>query len=188
MLNITLKSGDLQGPLDVYFLSSPQSQSSPEIRASTGRSAGPGGPFAALLHPGNSWYSPANSYRLTLQQSDGNLILEVVDDQSIGILPLIGGAGPALDPNAPNGAAWRAVWSAKTNGKGVDQVAFQIDGNLVAYAGAKAVFASGTSGHSGTDHPTLAVQDDGNLVIYTEGPRAIWATNTSSMESRGFNA
>jgi hypothetical protein len=189
MLNITVKPGNLQGPLDVVNFSSPEVQSSP-IKNDTGKSSGPGGPgtggFAVLLRPGNSWYSPGNAFRLTLQATDGNLVLQTIDNFSFGVDPL-GGAGAALDPDVPP-VRWVPVWSAKTNGQGVTEAAFQIDGNLVAYAGARAVFNTGTSGRKESDRPTLFVQDDGNLVIYTAGPKAIWSTKTSALDSQGFNA
>ncbi len=39
----------------------------------------------------------------------------------------------------------------------------------------KALWASGTHGHSGA---TLAVQTDGNLVVYAPGGHAVWASGT----------
>jgi hypothetical protein len=51
----------------------------------------------------------------------------------------------------------------------------QGDGNFVVYdAHGAAVWATGTNGSGGN---VLAVQNDGNLVIYA-GPVAVWATNT----------
>src|ERR1035438_3937447 len=135
MLSFTLQFTDLQCPLDVLNLKIPLSQSSPQIKNCTHKSPGPGGPFSVWLRPGSSWYSPGNAFRLTLQATDGNLVLESVVGSSIGIAQVTGGLGPALDPNSQMQSV--PVWSARTNGKGVTEVDFQEDGNLVAYAGSQ---------------------------------------------------
>jgi hypothetical protein len=187
MLNVTLQFTDLQCPFDVVNLQTPIPQSSPQIKNNTGPSKGPGGPFSVLLRPGSSWYSPGNAFRLTLQATDGNLVLQVVDDSTIGFQPTTGGPAPALDPSRLN---WSPVWSPHIQGRGVTEVAFQLDGNLVAYAGSTAVFATNTNlppGTSDAQRPTLFLQDDGNLVIYTVGPVARFATNTSALEAPGKN-
>jgi hypothetical protein len=190
MLNITLQFTDLQCPLDVVNLQTAIPHSNPQIANNTHRSPGPGGPFSVWLRPGSSWYSPANAFRLTLQATDGNLVLECINDAVLPILPVIGGASDPINPNNPNTALWAPVWSPHIQGKGVTEVDFQIDGNLVAYAGSQAVFATGTNlapGTSDTQRPTLYLQDDGNLVIYTLGPVARFATNTSVLETPGKN-
>lgn len=183
MLNVKLPFTDLQCPLDVANLATAASQSSPQIKNNTHSSAGPGGPFSVWLRPGSSWYSPGNAFRLTLQATDGNLVLEAVDSSSIGLAQVTGGLGPSLDPN--NQMRWTPVWSARTNGKGVTGVYFQEDGNLIAYAGSRAVFDTATPGIA---RPILYMQDDGNLVIYTTGPVAKFATNTRVFETPGKNA
>jgi GH25 family lysozyme M1 (1,4-beta-N-acetylmuramidase) len=104
------------------------------------------------------------------------------------------------------------LWAAGTNGHDGANLALQDDGNLVVYApGAKPVWASNTvfpapppapSG-CGTIHPgqgltagkeyascdgryTLAMQTDGNLVLYHNGVGALWATMTNGKD--GYNA
>jgi hypothetical protein len=178
MLNITLPFSDLQGVLDPVNLATAQPQSSPQIKNNTHRSPGPGGPFSAFLRPGSSWYSPGGAFRLTLQASDGNLVLEVIDDFEVNIDAL--GHGPSIDPNRQR---WVGVWSPHIQGKGVTEVDFQVDGNLVAYAGSNAVWNTGTF----DARPILFVQDDGNLVIYKFGHLPMWATNTSANEAPGRN-
>ena len=69
-------------------------------------------------------------------------------------------------------------------GRGVTEVDFQIDGNLVAYDGSNAVWSSGTAGN---ENAILFLHDDGNLVIYRVGNVAIWQTRTSVLESAGHN-
>jgi hypothetical protein len=52
----------------------------------------------------------------------------------------------------------------------------QTDGNVVLYTAAdKALWASGTSGRDGS---YLAVQDDGNLVVY-QVSTALWDSHTN---------
>ncbi len=52
----------------------------------------------------------------------------------------------------------------------------QGDGNFVLYdQNNDPVWASGTAGNPGAD---LAVQEDGNLVVYLNG-NPLWATNTA---------
>ncbi len=104
-----------------------------------------------------------------------------------------------------------ALWNSVTEGHAGASLAVQEDGNMVVYApGPKAVWASNTvfpmpppapSG-CGTIQPgqgltagetfsscggeyTLAMQDDGNLVLYHNGKGAIWATMTNG--KGGFN-
>jgi hypothetical protein len=53
----------------------------------------------------------------------------------------------------------------------------QTDGNLVVYepGGAQDVFNSGTHGNDGA---YLAVQNDGNVVVYNSANSSLWATGT----------
>jgi hypothetical protein len=181
MLNITLQFNDLQSMISPLNLSSAEAQSSPQIKNNTHKSPGPGGPFSAFLRPGGSWYSPGGAFRLTLQETDGNLVLQVIDDSSF-ILEAVG-QGPALNPNTQ--VRWVPVWSPFIQGKGVTEVDFQIDGNLVAYAGSHAVWSTGSSGN---ENSVLEVQDDGNLVIYKTGMVKSFETRTSVLETPGKNA
>jgi hypothetical protein len=180
MINVSLQSTDLQFPLDIAgLLAFPPNN---QVRDNTHISPGANKPQSLWLRPGSSWYSPGGAFRLTLQASDGNLILESVDASSIGLAQVTGGPAPALDPN--NQMRWVPVWSAKSNGKGVTEVDFQEDGNLVAYAGSNPVFNTGTFG---IQRPILYLQDDGNLVVYADGPTAKWASNTSVLSTPGKN-
>ena len=148
MLNIALQFTDLQCPLDVVNLGTAQPQSSPQIKNNTHKSPGPGNFFSVWLRPGSSWYSPSNAYRLTLQASDGNLVLQVINDSEGFISQTTGGwFGPPLNPN---GANWVPVWSPFIQGKGVTEVDFQEDGNLVAYAGSRPVWDTGNQLLAGT--------------------------------------
>jgi len=51
------------------------------------------------------------------------------------------------------------------------------DGNLAIYLGKDRLWASDTSGNPGA---FLAVQDDGNVVLYSSTFAPLWSTNTSS--------
>jgi hypothetical protein len=66
------------------------------------------------------------------------------------------------------------IWASATNGR-VNRCVMQRDGNLVLYNYGRAVWASGSNGHT---NATLIVQDDGNTVIY-DGQKAVWHTNTA---------
>jgi Domain of unknown function (DUF1906) len=104
-----------------------------------------------------------------------------------------------------------ALWNSGTNGHDGATLAVQTDGNLVVYApGAKPVWDTGTvfpappPGPSGCGEIqpgqgltagesfsscggeyTLAMQTDGNLVLYHNGKGAIWATMTNGKS--GYN-
>jgi GH25 family lysozyme M1 (1,4-beta-N-acetylmuramidase) len=104
------------------------------------------------------------------------------------------------------------LWASGTNGHDGATLAVQDDGNMVVYApGAHPVWASNTNlppppaapsgctmiqpgqGLSGGEQfsscdgrYTLAMQDDGNLVLYHNGVGAIWATMTNG--KNGYNA
>jgi hypothetical protein len=104
------------------------------------------------------------------------------------------------------------LWASKTDGHGGASLDMQDDGNLVVYSsGHSALWTSGTNlpgapaapagcgamqpGHgltAGTKvdscdgRYTLAMQEDGNLVLYHNGKGALWATGTNG--KNGFNA
>jgi hypothetical protein len=48
----------------------------------------------------------------------------------------------------------------------------QTDGNLVAYDGTKAIWASGTKGTGSADY--LTMQTGGNPVVYTSAKKLVW--------------
>jgi hypothetical protein len=129
----------------------------------------------AELTMGNSWYSPGGAFRLALHATDGNMVLQIVDDSSLPWWQ----QGQQMDPMRIN---WIPVWSAKTNGKSVTEADMHLDGNLVVYAGATAVFNSHTNGQ---EHSTLRVREDGNLVIYNSSGNAEYATNSIAREGSG---
>jgi len=73
----------------------------------------------------------------------------------------------------------KALWDSGTHGKNIrDGLKFQEDGNMVIYESprGKAIWASGTD-HSGAER--LAVQNDGNVVLYNARGRPVWHTNTN---------
>jgi hypothetical protein len=131
---------------------------------------------AISLGFGNSLYSPAGTFRLTFQASDGNAVLQFVNDNA---LPSIDGS-----PISPESLDWIPIWSTGTADKSASHIQMQIDGNLVVYNSTGAVWASNTNGH---EFAYLRMQDDGNLVIYAQNGAPIWATNTSAGESTGAN-
>jgi hypothetical protein len=75
------------------------------------------------------------------------------------------------------------IWSTNTGGYAYPTVLImQSDGNMVLYGSTGPLWASNTSGNPGA---FLAVQDDGNLVIYQYGAPgatasyALWASGTT---------
>ncbi|HEY4517144.1 MAG TPA: IPT/TIG domain-containing protein, partial [Candidatus Paceibacterota bacterium] len=122
----------------------------------------------ASLTPGQSIVSCNGAYTLAFQ-TDGNVVLYV---------------GKVFTPEY-------ALWSTKTNGEAATLFAMETDGNLVLYktgsqTNDNALWASGStpptlkSGGGTFGKPGyLAVQDDGNLVVYaTSDASVLWASNT----------
>ncbi|MGH3380912.1 MAG: hypothetical protein ACRDP6_39870 [Actinoallomurus sp.] len=127
-------------------------------------------------------------------QDDGNLVIYGTDHKALWSRHVaIGGlaAGQKLTTGnavrSPNGAysllqqtdgnlvLYRGktpLWSSKTTGSGVFSL-MQTDGNLVVYRGTKPLWSTGTGGHAGA---TLAVQDDGNLVVYGKDKKPLWSS------------
>ena len=101
------------------------------------------------MNIGATRWSPSGRYLLTLQ-SDGNLVIY----------------------RKPSN---RAIWSSKTQGRGVIKAVMQYDGNFVLYTANNVA-----RWHTGTDFKPanhLLLQDDGNLVIYSMGsPTSNWAS------------
>jgi GH25 family lysozyme M1 (1,4-beta-N-acetylmuramidase) len=105
------------------------------------------------------------------------------------------------------GARSNALWDSHTSGHGGASLAVQTDGNMVIYDGGRALWESDTvvmtppakptgsgiiHGGDGLTAPesfsspsgkySLAMQSDGNLVLYHNGVGAIWTTATSGSE------
>jgi hypothetical protein len=134
----------------------------------------------ATLRPGESLYSPARSFRLTMQPADGNLVLSYVETSNL----------PRIWPGSqltPDQVTWLPVWAAGTQNKSASRLDMQDDGNLVVYDGAgQAVWNSGTEGNP---QAFFRLQDDGNLLIFAQGDQGvIWSSNTSAAEAPGANA
>jgi hypothetical protein len=122
-----------------------------------------------VLNPGCCIYAPQQAFRLSLQATDGNLVLEAVVDRTL--------PGANATPQPASAFQWLPLWSTATafNQTG-SLLTMQVGGNLVLLnSQGEPVFNSVTNGHQGA---FLRMQDDGNLVIYTIAGTAIWATNT----------
>jgi hypothetical protein len=63
-----------------------------------------------------------------------------------------------------------------TSDNGKYKLVMQDDGNLVAYDGNTAIWASNTVG---TDGQKAIMQPDGNFVLYHVNGKPLWASNTS---------
>ncbi len=111
---------------------------------------------------------------------------------ALGLVPSGAVLGPGASVQSPNKAVTlamqsdgnlvlyaggRALWNTGTWGNPGAIAAQQTDGNLVVYSGSGR--ALWWSGTNGRGATTLAVQDDGNLVQYTAAGAAVWASGTS---------
>jgi len=165
------------------------------------------------LASGDSYKSCDGRFSLDMQ-TDGNLVLYLYgtalwatgtsgSDGEIAVMQTDGNFvlyGKTSDP----------LWASGTNGHGGTSLAVQTDGNLVVYAAGKALWASGTNVPASPAAPTacgtvaageglirgesvkscggryeLAMQTDGNLVLY-DGGKAIW--NTASEGTKAYFA
>lgn len=70
------------------------------------------------------------------------------------------------------------LWATGTN---ADRFSVQADGNMVLYQQNRPIWATNTSGNG----VFLALQTDGNLVVYNSNSRPLWATNTDGGRSSG---
>ena len=101
------------------------------------------------LKNGDTIISQNNQYSLSMQ-SDNNLVLY---------------------------KGTQSIWSTGTSGKGTQGTGyfnFQPDGNLVVYASTGIIWSSGTSGSNAT---SLLLQQNGNLVLYSNIGAVVWSTN-----------
>jgi hypothetical protein len=113
------------------------------------------------------------TFQLVLQETDGNLVLQIND--------------PNTNPNANmiNGP----MWDANTGGAGGVAI-LQDDGNFVVYGNEPgdpndAAFQTGTFGRFPFTG-FLIVQDDGNLVIYdSDQITPIWSSGTNAKGKDG---
>lgn len=112
---------------------------------------------------GASWMNNMSLRRgMSVKSTDGRFTFAM---QSDGNLVLYGPGNRVLWASDRSTSSWRSQ----------EFVIFQSDGNLVTYGGGRAIWASNTAGKGGA---RFAVQNDGNLVIYTSAGKAVWASNT----------
>lgn len=104
-------------------------------------------PSGASLFDGQSLVSPNGRFKLAMQ-SDGNLVLY----------------GDGL-----------VLWDSGTLNDAPDTAMMQGDGNFVIYKANRPIWSSGTSS-SGRGLYRLAVQNDGNVVVYSPANKPLWQT------------
>jgi hypothetical protein len=66
------------------------------------------------------------------------------------------------------------IWATGTNSR-ADLFVVQADGNVVLYGGGRAVWSTNTHGNPSA---FLAIQSDGNLVVYDRNGNALWSSGT----------
>jgi phage-related protein len=114
----------------------------------------------SLVSP-NELLAPSGHYRLQMQ-NDGNLVLYDRFDV--------------------------ARWATNTDGNGPSTLVHQLDSNVVIYRNSdnQVTYSTATYVGGGINNPSgrnsyaLSLQDDGNLVLYTEAGQAIWASDTNT--------
>ena len=120
---------------------------------------------AALWNSGT--YGSGSGNRLAVQD-DGNLVVYA-------------STGRALWTNGAPGSDRLSAGAGLTAGQSLHspswafQVTVQADGNVVVYRGGSARWSTGTYGHPGA---RLALQSDGNLVVYDTRGVALWNSGT----------
>ncbi|MGW1049393.1 hypothetical protein [Streptomyces sp. NPDC002521] len=177
--NITLSMGS-DGNLVAYLKTNGTSGSGPAIW-STGTS-GHSGAYAYMQSDGNlvvysstgsalwSSHTSGHSGAYFLVQDDGNLVV-------------YSSTGSALwsdgtymrSATIGSGQKLYGGWWAQAK---YTRLVVQPDGNVVLYRkrDGKAIWSTGTSGHSGA---YAYMQSDGNLVVYPSSGSALWSTHTS---------
>ena len=104
-----------------------------------------------ILLDGSSLVSASGKYQLALQ-SDGNLVLY-----------------------------WEGqpLWNTGTRNDAPDHLVMQNDGNLVLYQGLDVLWSSKSGGGVRSTRYYLALQNDGDAIVYSPGNKQIWTTNTA---------
>jgi hypothetical protein len=116
------------------------------------------------LNVGDNLFSATRAFMLTMQ-SDGNLVLYALDDDT-------------LAADTTRGKYTVTLWESGTNGLGGTHCDMQDDGNCVVKNSAnEPLWCSGTQNYPGT---FLRCQDDGSIVFYAPGGSVISVTNTAA--------
>jgi hypothetical protein len=128
--------------------------------------------FPALFD-NHALYSPAGAFRFIFQLTDGNAVIQVLDDTGYA-------SGNNIDnPQGPtvlgSHLPWVPIWSTGT--QGASSIQMQWDGNLVVNTPKGPIGISNTAGNQGA---YLRMQDDGNLVVYSATNQALWSSNTNA--------
>jgi hypothetical protein len=145
--------------------------------------------------------APNQQFSLTMQ-TDGNLVLYNNHSRALWATNTIGHSNSYLTNQPSDGnlvvynSSGEAVWSAGTGGNPGDSLQVQSDGNLVVYsAGGSAIWQSNTvqnvlepdEGLLGSWTQTLTsanrsyqlvMQEDGNLVLYSQAGASLWNSGT----------
>jgi hypothetical protein len=125
------------------------------------------------------WFSrtQGNSNATIALGDDGNLVLRSASGATLwqtGTSQTPAPPPPSPSPPTSQGTVWRAGDSLTSN-NGSYRVVMQSDGNLVLYAGSRALWHTQTSGNPGA---YAVLQGDGNLVVYSAANRPLAFSGT----------
>lgn len=149
------------------------------------------------LDTGEALKSPSGRFQLVMQ-GDGNLVLYRDGPHAVWSTSTSGAGMRAVlqaDGNLLVGNAAGVHWVTGTQGLDGGTLHLQDDGNLVLYYAGRAVWSQGSGylGHnlaagqqlaagqavqSPNGRYRLLMQGDGNLVLYRDGPHAVWSSGT----------
>lgn len=135
-----------------------------------------------IMRVGDFLYSATRAFRLGLQD-DGNLVLYALDDFDQAVAQYASNRS-IMEGVLQIAGYSSAIWATGTDGFKARSWRFQVDGNLVVYAGENADGEPKWGSNTVTQAQTQFIcQDDGNLVIYhnySTGPGPLWSSNTQA--------
>lgn len=173
------------GNLVEYFESTPLWASNTAGHPGAYASLQPNGDFVIFGIDGKILWSTNTGH-----QSNGKYSFAMQSDANVVLYAPSGTAIWANNEPGPNilsvGQSLAPGWFLRSS-NGQYTLAMQSpDGNLVVYDNATPIWASGTGGHPGAN---VAMQTDGNLVVYApSGGGPLWASNTAGTGSNNYVA
>lgn len=142
-------------------------------------------PYNGVLYPGQFIQTADKAHTLVLQ-NDGNLVEYNASGRPIWASGTQGENNILVSQGDGNIVMYKtngqAIWASGTNGRG-NSLSIQPGGTLTVTSGNNSLFLnkplySGQAIQTADRAYALALQNDGNLVLYNSAGQAIWATGT----------